>query len=127
MAALNVPFNGFTLSAQHVFGPQAVAAGRSSFFLTFDMSGFTAGQSVFLLIELSEDGGVTWPENAFCDFDGPYRNKRGQLITVGDLRFTLGQNPDLSQRVTTTQAQIRATLTPTNGPVAIGAGSIQVT
>lgn len=119
MAGVNVPFNGFSLVTQRVLGPADVPAGLSSFKVTFDMAGFTVGQSVQLLVELSDDGGATWPVSSSADFNGPSLDKHGVLQTTTFLTLTL------VNRVTGPNAKIRGTMIPTNGPVAIGAGTLQ--
>lgn len=126
MAGISVPFNGFTFNGTKVLGPQAIAAGRSFMQVSFDMSAFTAGQSITIFVELSEDGGATFPVNTSADFTGPWHDKQGVLQTVGIMNFVLLKDPITGFQPTTgPNAQMRVTIVSTNGPVTVGAGTLQ--
>lgn len=122
--ALTRAFAGFQLSAVRQVGPAVLSAGLSRFTVAFDVSGFLAGQVVWLELELSIDGGQTFASVCVADFNGPWTDKHGNLQTIVSLTFGLGTNIDGTPQVSGSGWQLRGTLTPVNGPVAIGAGSL---
>lgn len=125
MASVSHAFVGFSLANPRTVGPAALPAGLSKFSVSFDASGFTAGQLVWLSVDLSADNGATWQSVALADFDGPWKDKSGVTQTVVGLTFTLGLAADgVTQVVSGAGWQMRGSLSPVNGPVAIGAGNV---
>lgn len=119
MAAATQQFLAFSLLGPTTVGPLAVGAGRSRFYIVFSLTGLLGGQVVWLSIELSTDGGVTW-QNA-CTAD----------VTVAtgtaDLAFSLGTDAQGAQVLSGAGWQMRGVLTPVNGPVLLGVGTLSAT